>query len=110
MNYTMAETIAYRLSKMRPWTFVETTRRDNIPQHECMFCAWRKYINEPNMYRAHDPICLWVAAARYADELDNAPVASQEPADSPIESRVDELLSAAEIEAAHRAIPTWRLI
>lgn len=96
MNYTTADTIAYRLSKMNPWAFVETTRRDNVPQHECNFCAWRKYINMHGMYSTHDPACLWVAAARYADELDNAPVASQEPADSPIESRVDELLVEAE--------------
>jgi hypothetical protein len=92
MDYSTADTIAIRLSKTNPWAFVETTLRQNMPLHECKYCAWRKPFNMHGMYNTHDPACLWVAAARYADDLDNASVASQEAQESPIESRVSELL------------------
>ena len=96
MDYSTADTIAIRLSKTNPWAFVETTRRDNVPQHECTFCAYRKPINMHGMYNTHDPACLWVAASRYADDLDSAAVASQEAQEGPIESRVSELLGETE--------------
>ena len=96
MEYSTADTIAIRLSKVNPWAVDETTLRQNMPLHECKFCAWRKPFNAHGMYNTHDPACLWVAAARYADDLANAAVASQEAADSPIESRVDELLGETE--------------
>lgn len=92
MNYTTADMIAIRLAKVNPWRFDEHTRSWPTPMHSCTYCHYGRYVNEPNMYNTHDPACLWVAAARYADDLNNAAVASQEPADSPIESRVSELL------------------
>jgi len=92
MEYSTADTIATRLSKLNPWQFDEHTRSWPTPMHSCIYCHYGRYVNEPNMYNTHAGDCLWVAAARYADELDNAPVASQEPAESPIESRVSELL------------------
>ena len=96
MEYSTADTIATRLSKLNPWQFDEHTRSWPTPMHSCIYCHYGRYVNEPNMYNTHDPACLWVAAARYADDLDNASVASQEPAESPIESRVSELLGETE--------------
>jgi hypothetical protein len=129
MEYNEADTIAIRLSKTNPWRFDEHTRSWPTPMYTCAYCHYGRYVNEPNMYNSHDPACLWVAAARYADELDNAPVgdedvpdghevalnmntgylvhspschtcnapvASREPAESPIESRVSELLGETE--------------
>jgi len=92
MDYSTADTIATRLSKLNPWQFDEHTRSWPTPMHSCIYCHYGRYVNEPNMYNTHAGDCLWVAAARYADELDSAAVASQEPAESPIESRVSELL------------------
>lgn len=92
MDYTTADTIAYRLSKLNPCKFDDSTRDRAIPLKECWFCWWRVPVNVP---AEHSPECLWLNAHQYIDLL-NAPVASQEPADSPIESRVDELLGETE--------------
>lgn len=92
MEYSTADTIAYRLSKLSPW------RRDNSeavtarPWFTCMFCEASRQFGDTG---THDPECLWLNARQYIGLL-NAPVTSQEPADSPIESRVSELLGETE--------------
>lgn len=97
MEYSTADTIAYRLSKLSPW------RRDNSeaatarPWFTCMFCEASRQFGDTG---THDPECLWLNARQYIGLL-NASVASQEPADSPIESRVSELLGETETE------PVW---
>jgi len=89
-----ADTIARKLANTNPWAYDESTSRQNMPQHECKFCFWRKDINQ---YGSHAPDCLWLQAKTYA----NAPRSSQDPAESPIESRVSELLGETDFSHLH---------